>query len=82
MHSHATKSSVTISQDNYFDVGTEQNTYTLFIRQASLANYGRKMVHVSGPLVWNDLPYDVQDSTSLSTFKIHLKIFFIDKYCK
>ena len=80
VHSHATKSSVIVSQDNYFDVGTGHDTYTLFIRQANLTNYGRKMIHISGPLVWNGIPYAIQDSTSISAFKIYLKSFFFDKY--
>ena len=80
MHSYATRSSVIISQDHYFDVGVEQSIYTLYIKKANLENYGRKMVHVSGPLIWNDVPLSIQDAVSVSAFKGNLKGFFIDKY--
>ena len=59
---------------------TEVPTYTLFTKQSNLHNYGRKMIQVSGPLVWNKLPYDLQDSISIATFKMYLKIYYIDKY--
>ena len=80
VHTYATKSSVIISQNNLFDPGIIQNTYTLFTRQSNLENYGRKMIHVSGPLIWNEIPFTIQDSLSISTFKTYLKEFYIDKY--
>ena len=79
VHSHATRSSVII-QDNLFDHGTEISTYTLFTKQSNLHNYGRKMIQVSGPLVWNKLPFELQDSISIATFKMYLKKYYIDQY--
>ena len=38
------------------------------------------MIQVSGPLVWNKLPFDIQDSVSIATFKLYLKNYFIDQY--
>ena len=74
VHAYATTSSTTISQSHYFDVGTEHPTYTLYIKHSNLSNYGKKMVRVVGPLIWNSLPPGIQ------TFKIHLKLFLVAKY--
>ena len=80
VHTHATRSSVFISQDDMFDPGTENPTYTLFTKQSNLHNYGRKMIQVSGPLVWNKLPFDIQDAVSIATFKIYLKNYYVGLY--
>ena len=80
VHSHATRSNVFISQDDRFDPGTVNPSYTLFTRQSNLQNYGRKMIQVSGPLVWNKLPFDIQDSVSIATFKLSLKSHYINQY--
>ena len=80
VHSHATRAAVIISQENHSDPGTLFNTYTLFTRHSNLENYGRKMISVSGPLIWNDIPYIIQDSVSISTFKTYLKDYYIDNY--
>ena len=72
VHTHATKSSTSIISENYFDIGNEQPTYTLYVNRGNLVNYGKKMIQVSGPLIWNDLPSDIQDSSSLSSFKFYL----------
>ena len=80
VHSHATSSSTTISQSHHFDVGTEHPTYTLYIKHSNLSNYGKKMIRVVGPLVWNSLPPGIQDAPSIQTFKIHLKLLLVGKY--
>ena len=79
-HSYATTSSTYITQNDYFDVGTEHPTYTLNVKKSKLSNYGCKMIRVSGPLIWNELPFIIQDASSIQTFKINLKNFFVDKY--
>ena len=35
--------------------------------------HGARMIRVSGPVIWNRLPTEIQDSPSLPTFKIRLK---------
>ena len=80
VHSHATRSAVIISQEDPSDSGTLVNTYTLFARHSDLENYGRKMISVSRPLIWNDIPHNIQDSVSISTFKSYLKEYFLDNY--
>ena len=78
VHSHATRSAVIISQEDPSDPGTSINSYTLFTRHTNLERYGRKSV--SGPLIWNDIPHSVQESVSISTFKLYLKEHYIDHY--
>ena len=78
VHSYATTSSTIISQSHYFDVGTDHPTYTLFLRQSKLSNYGKKMIRIVGPLIWNGLPPAIQDASSVQSFKFHLKKFFIE----
>ena len=80
VHSHATKSATTITNEHYFDIGIEEKTYTLYLDRGNLANYGKKMIHVSGPLIWNNLPFEVQDAPSLPTFKYRLKRYLLDSY--
>ena len=80
VHSHATTSSTFVTQADHFDVGSVHQSYSLFINRCNLSNYGGKMIRVSGPILWNGLPYGVQDASSIYTFKFHLKSFLIDKY--
>ena len=80
IHSHATRSAVIVISQDPSDPGTSFNTYTLFTRHSNLENYGRKMISVSGPLIWNDIPHSIQDSVSISTFKSYLKEYYIDHY--
>ena len=74
VHSYSTRSSVVIREDDKIP------TYTLSTKHSNLQNYGRKMIQVSGPLVWNKLPFDLQDSISIATFKMYLKKYYIDQY--
>ena len=80
VHSYATKSAVIISQNNPFESGIVQQTYTLFTRHSNLENLGRKMIQVSGILIWNEIPFPIQDFVSISTFKTYFKEYYIDKY--
>ena len=80
VHTHGTRSSVTIFRDDMLDPGTVIPTYTLFTKHSNLHNYGRKMIQVSGPLVWNKLPMDIQDAVSIPTFKVYLKQYYLSQY--
>ena len=80
IHSHATTSSVTINQTNYFDIGTTEPNKTLFTKNSNLVKYGARMISVYGPTLWNRLPKKIQDSASLATFKIQLKKYLISQY--
>ena len=80
VHNHATTSSVTITRNEYFDVGTAEPSHNLFTKNSNLEKYGGRMIRVYGPKLWNSLPREIQDSPSLSTFKIELKKHFINRY--
>ena len=80
VHDHATTSSTFITRQQYFDIGTVNDTYTLYINKGNLHNYGKKLIRVSGPLIWNNIPYEIQDSTSIQTFKCYFKDYLIQNY--
>ena len=80
VHTHATRSNANIDRANYFDVGTEVSTYTLFIQKSKLANYGDKLIKVYGPILWNSIPESIQDACSVQTFKLYLKKHFLESY--
>ena len=42
--------------------------------------FGEKMIKKSGPVIWNSIPRDIQDATSITTFKYQLKKHFLDQY--
>ena len=80
IHNHATTSSTNINRAQYFDVGNVEHTRYLFTKRGHLVNYGAKMIQVYGPKLWNTLPKNVHDSTSLASFKINVKNHFIEQY--
>ena len=80
IHDHATRTNATIQSDNYFDVGTVTPTYTLYVHNSRLSKYGDKLVKVYGPLLWNSIPGNIQDASSVQTFKIYLKKYFLAMY--
>ena len=80
IHTHATTSSTIINRDHHFDTGTVTSTKTLFTKGSKLAKYGARMIRVSGPVIWNRLPTEIQDSPSLPTFKIRLKKHLLSIY--
>ena len=61
---------------NYFEIESVVQSNILHTRCSRLVNYGAKMVKVSGPLLWNSLPENVRNSTSVHTFKNKIKNFF------
>ena len=80
IHNHATSSSTQVISENYFDVGTVENTQFLFTKRSHLVNYGGKMIQVYGPMLWNSLPKEIHDSPSLPTFKDNIKKYYLAQY--
>ena len=80
IHNHATSSSTHVNRSHYFDVGVVENTKFLFTKQSHLVNYGGKMVQVYGPILWNSLPKEIHDSSSLPTFTDNVKKYYIAQY--
>ena len=79
VHDHTTRSSTNIISENYFDVGYVQQTFTLHTKGAN-NDYGGKMIQVSGPLIWNRIPEEIQKAGSIITFKKQLKVHILDQY--
>ena len=79
VHDHTTRSSANVIRENYFDVGYVQPSFTLHTKGAN-NDYGRKMIQVSGPLIWNRIPEDIQKAGTIFTFKKHLKNHIFGQY--
>ena len=79
IHEHSTRASTDIIRDRYFDIGQVYQSFTLHTKGASNI-YGQKMIQVSGPLIWNRIPDDIQKSGTIFTFKKHLKLHIFDQY--
>ena len=56
-----------------------QQSYTLHTKGAT-NSYGSKMIQVSGPLIWNRIPEDIQKAGTIFTFKKNLKRHIFDQY--
>ena len=79
-HSYATSSASVVECSDYFDTGTVVSTYTLRVQKSKLVKFGGRLIKVMGPLIWNRLPNDIQDATSVSSFKDKVKSFYISQY--
>ena len=79
IHDHTTRSSSNVIREGHFDVGYVQQSFTLHTKAAN-NNYGRKMIKVSGPLIWNSIPENIQKAGSIYTFKKQLKHHIFEQY--
>ena len=80
IHNHATSSSTQINRTHFFDVGTVEQTKCLFTKRSHLVNFGGKMIQVYGPILWNSLPKEIHDSTSLPVFRNNIKKYLLAQY--
>ena len=80
VHDHATTSNTVIVQNSYFDPGYQVNTNSLHTQNSNLVNYGARLLKVFGPVLWNSLPLQIRESSSIKSFKFHLKHYFLDQY--
>ena len=80
IHAYSTKSSSEIHRSHYFDEGTAVPTYTLYVQKGNLVKYGYRLIKVLGPLLWNQLPKSIHESTSIYSFKELVKKHYIDMY--
>ena len=71
-HSYNTRSNININDGNKIK--------NLFIPSARTANYGMKQLKVNGPRIWNELPTNIKNITSLNTFLKELKVHYIAQY--
>ena len=52
-----------------YNMNSQLSTNNLFIPIARTSNYGMKLLNVSDPKIWNNIPLDIRSSTSLTRFK-------------
>ena len=52
----------------------------LFIPPARTSNYGKKLLKVKGPRIWNASPNSIKNMTSLHDFLKKLKVYYISEY--
>ena len=69
IHNYNTRSSVV---DNY----STNNLYYSYVR----TTYGLKQIKVNGPRIWNSLPNDMRNITSLPVFLRQVKNFYFSNY--
>ena len=79
IHDHTTRVSTDVIRESYFDVGHVQQSFTLHTKGANNI-YGGKMIQVSGPVIWNRIPEEIQEAGSIFTFKKNLKLHIFDQY--
>ena len=63
-----------------FNAVTEIYTRNLFVPSARTTNYGLKQIKVNGPRIWNELPVNIKNETSLFIFVKSIKKHFISSY--
>ena len=64
---------------NHFEIESIVQTNILHTQSSRLVNYGAKMVKVAGPLLWNSLPDNIRNSTSVHMFKNKLNFFLLGR---
>ena len=79
VHDHTTRASTNIMRENYFDIGYVEQSFTLHTKGAR-NNFGRKMIQVTGPIIWNSIPEDIQKVATIYTFKREYKRFIFNEY--
>ena len=72
-HEHSTRSNF-----NVINEGIVINN--LFAPSVDKSDYGLKQLKVSGPRIWNKLPSDLKNVSSLNVFLKKLKLYYISKY--
>ena len=79
VHDHTTRASTNIMRENYFDIGYVEQSFTLHTKGAR-NNFGRKMIQVTGPIIWNSIPEEIQKAASIFTFKKEYKKYMFSQY--
>ena len=69
MHEHSTRSN--------FNVNYGIIVNNLFVPSANTNNYGLKQLKVNGHMIWNKLPSDLKNASSLNVFLKNLKVYYI-----
>ena len=79
VHDHTTRASSNVISENFFEIGYVEQSFTLHTKGAKNI-YGKKMIQVSGPIIWNSIPEDIQKAGTIITFKKLLKKYYFSQY--
>lgn len=80
VHVHTTRTSAAIIQREHFDVGYAEPSFTLHTQRPNLEKYGGRLIQVFGPVLWNTLPDNIKEASSINIFKNLLKKHFFEQY--
>ena len=72
LHGYHTRSNINMTD------GTKINN--LFIPSARTTNYWLKQIKVNGPRIWNTLPNNIKNSSTLHALLSKLKFHYISEY--
>ena len=72
MHEHSTRPNFNVNEGIVIN--------NLFAPSANTSNYGLKQLKISGPRIWNKLPSDLKNVSSLNVFLKKLKLYYVSKY--
>ena len=70
----------TSSAIHNYNIEFNSDSKNLFIPPARTTSYGLKQITVSGPKIWNDLPYRIKTNISLNIFLKNLKAHLLSNY--
>ena len=73
---------------NFFTQTTDVYSYNtrsaargdFFILQRNTLQYGLQSIHFNGAKIWNSIPPEIRDASSVRTFKNNLKNLYFDSY--
>ena len=80
VHEHTTRSAAVIIQSEHFDVGYVEPSKILHTQRHKLEKYGKRLIQVYGPVLWNSFPVNIKDASSIHVFKRLVKKHFFDQY--
>ena len=77
-----------LSFDNFFETIKEIHTYNtrqasndnIYLERRNTDQYGKRTIKFAGAILWNSIPNDLKNCTSITTFKRKLKVYLIDSY--
>ena len=72
IHEHSTRSNYNVNDGIIIN--------NLFVPSVNTSNYGLKQLKVLGPRIWNKLPTELKNASSLHVFLKKLEVHYISKY--
>lgn len=69
---------LTIKKEGNYFLRSIDSTMLEFPRGKFLRSFGDRAFSVAAPKLWNELPTEIRDISSISVFKTSLKIIFLN----